>query len=70
MNGDGAQEFLEGLAFDGLARLCRGVFQDFTIKTSGVAQRRVAAIEAYELTPLAGTWLWPVFLRRHAGVGR
>lgn len=46
------QEFLEGLPPDGLARLCRAVFKDFTIKTSGVAQRRVAVIEAYELTSM------------------
>jgi site-specific DNA recombinase len=46
------QEFLEGLPADALAQLCRAVFQHFTIRASGVAQRRTAEIEAYELTPM------------------
>ena len=46
------ETFLEGLPPDGLARLCRAVFQHFTVKASGVAQRRVAVIESYELTPM------------------
>lgn len=46
------EQFLEELPSSGLAQLCRAVFQSFSIKTSGVAQRRTAVIEAYELTPM------------------
>ena len=45
-------DFLEGLPPETMARLCRSVFQHFSIRTSGVAQRRVAEITSYELTPM------------------
>ena len=45
-------QFLDELPASGLTQLCRAVFQHFTIRTSGVAQRRAAIIEAYELSPM------------------
>ena len=45
-------DFLNELPSEALARLCRAVFQHFSIQTSGVAQRRTAEIVAYELTPM------------------
>lgn len=44
-------DFLNELPPEALARLCRAVFQQFSIQASGVAQRRTAEIVAYELTP-------------------
>jgi len=45
-------DFLSELPPEVLARLCRAVFQHFTIHTSGVARLRKAEIVAYELTPM------------------
>ena len=45
-------DFLNDLPPEALARLCRAVFQHFSIHASGVAKRRTAEIVAYELTPM------------------
>lgn len=45
-------DFLNELPPEALARLCRAVFQHFSIHTSGVARLRKAEIVAYELTPV------------------
>ena len=45
-------DFLNELPSEALSRLCRAVFQHFSVQTSGVARLRKAEIIAYELTPM------------------
>ena len=44
-------DFLEAMAPEHLAQLCRAVFQDFSIRASGPGWKRRAEMVGYELTP-------------------